>query len=211
MASLGSAEELWRRAFELNMRYYGALGRLTADYFRDFLGVLGDVRTSQGGQRPQPSAASAAPPPPAPEKRSAVMVLEEEAGRGALGVFLVENHLDHEVSARPVVSAFVDSAGRQVRPAVKFDPEVVALRSGEQLLVRVIAVMDESLEPEVRYEGEVTIPELKGTRIPIVLRRRAKSSDQPPLSAPASAPARPRRKPAKPLKSHRRSAPQRRP
>jgi hypothetical protein len=99
----------------------------------------------------------------------------EHAGCTAVGVFLVENHLDHEVSARPVASVFVDSAGRQVRPEVKFDPEVVTLRGGEQLLVRVMAVIDETLEPDVRYQGEVTIPELTGTRISIVLRRPAVS------------------------------------
>jgi hypothetical protein len=214
VASLGSAEELWRRALDLNLRYYGALGRLTADYVKDFFTVLGDVRPPQTGPRPQPVGEPARPAPPAPEKRPAVMVLEEDAGRGALGVFLVENHLQHDVSARPVASVFVDPAGRQVQPSVKFDPEVVALRSGEQSLVRVLAVIDETLEPEVRYEGEVTIPELAGTRIPIVLRRRAvveKSPDEPPPpSVPASAPSRPRRKPSKPLKPRKSSSAQRR-
>jgi len=39
--------------------------------------------------------------------------------------------------------------------------------------MRVSAVITDELEPGVRYQGELTIPALRGTRIPIVLRRRS--------------------------------------
>jgi hypothetical protein len=142
------------------------------------------------------------------------MVLEGAVGRTALGVFVVENHLDHEVSARPAASVFVDAAGRQVQPTVKFDPEVVILRGGEQLLVRVMARIDDTLEPDVRYEGEATIPELTGTRIPIVLRRRAgsdESSGEPPPRPPAQTSAKSRHKPLKQVKQRKKTPAQRRP
>jgi hypothetical protein len=34
-------------------------------------------------------------------------------------------------------------------------------------------VIDSSLEPGVRYRGEFSIPELRGTRIPVIVKRRS--------------------------------------
>ena len=110
------------------------------------------------------------------------MVLESETGSQALGVFLVANNLGHEVSARVVASTFVDASGRTIQPVFTFDPEVIVLAPAEQLLVRVMTLIDDSFEPEVRYRGEFTIPELSGTLIPIVLRRRP-SQDKSPVEA----------------------------
>lgn len=100
------------------------------------------------------------------------MVLEGEAGSSALGVFLVENRFGQEISACVVASAFTDEAGKQVQPDLKFDPEMLNLKPGEQLLVRVEATIDENLELEASYYGEFAVPELTGTRIRVVLRRR---------------------------------------
>ncbi len=191
MANLGLLEDVWRRAMDTNLRYYGAVGRLTADYLKDLLTVLAEFRPSQPAGRPPAAGVQKPDPTPASARQqTGVMVLESEAGATALGVFLVENNLGREVSARVVASAFVDPTGREVRPALTFDPEVVTLRPGEQLLVRVMAAIDEALEPEVRYRGELTIPELTGTQIPIILRRRPsrdKPADQAPSGASASA------------------------
>jgi hypothetical protein len=183
VAGMGQAEDVWRRAIDANLRFYGALGRLTADYFGDLFSVLGGVASPQAAK-----ATATASEPAKPQKRTAVMVLEEVAGKTAVGVFLVENHLTHEVAERPVSSVFVDSAGRKVSPVIRFDPEVVTLAPGEQLLVRVMAAIDDTLEPEVRYQGELTIPELTSTAIPIVLRRRT-VADGPPGPATSSRPA----------------------
>jgi len=179
---------VWRQSLELNLRYYSAVGRLTADYVKDLIAVLADVRSLSSPPQPQPQAqpipvnyssaqpTAVAPPSPqasaAPTQQVGVMVLEGEAGGQALGVFLVVNNLGHEVSARVATSAFVDANGRTVQPTFIFDPEVIVLAPAEQLLVRVMMLIDDSLEPEVRYRGEFTIPELSDTRIPIVLRRR---------------------------------------
>jgi len=182
---MGQAEDIWRRALDANLRFYGALGRLTADYFRDLFSVLGGLQSSGSAGSAQ-AGTPAAPEPPQPSKRTAVMVLEEAAGMTAVGVFLVENNLGREVAERPVNSAFVDAAGRKVQPALRFDPEVVTLAPGEQLLVRVMALIDDTLEPEVRYQGELTIPGLTSTAIPIVLRRRT-ATNAPPEEAPAAA------------------------
>jgi hypothetical protein len=104
------------------------------------------------------------------------MLLEGEAGSRVPGVFLVENHMSREISARIVTSSFVDTKGREVRPVMLFEPETVVLGPGEQLLMRVVTVIDETLEPDVRYMGQFIIPELVGTRIPVALRRRSKQN-----------------------------------
>jgi hypothetical protein len=184
MADLGSLAEAWRQSLELNLRYYSAIGRLTAEYYTDLMAALANLRTaatptltpSQAAKAQAAAPLSSAPQTPmaaaAPPQQAGVMVLESEAGGQALGVFLVANNLGHDVSARVTPSAFVDTDGRTVEPAFVFDPDIITLASGEQLLVRVVTKIDPTFEPEVRYRGEFTIPELSGTRIPIVLRRR---------------------------------------
>ncbi|MCI0390636.1 MAG: hypothetical protein MOB07_17965 [Acidobacteria bacterium] len=193
MSNLGPLEDLLRRSMDAYMRYYGAVGQLTVDYMKDLMATWSQVRipstpavsfqTTTPPPAPtrseEPSIASQPAPQSAPQsaKQSiGVMVLEGDAGGGALGVFLVENHLGREVSARVTATGFTAPDGSEVHPALVFDPEVIALQPGEQLLVRVMAAIDDSLEPDVRYQGEFTVPELTGTRIPVVLRRRVSQS-----------------------------------
>jgi hypothetical protein len=112
------------------------------------------------------------------------MALESEAGGVALGVFLVENHLGRDVTARVSATGFTSPDGREIAPVLLFDPEVIALKPGEQVLVRVTTAVDDSLEPDVRYQGEFSVPELTGTRIPVVLRRRPDAPMRSPETRP---------------------------
>jgi hypothetical protein len=170
-------EELWRKALELNVRYYTSLGKLTVEYLSDLAGAMSAqtaARTeTHGAAQPGPQAACAPPAAAKPAAAEAVMMLEGEAGSTALGVFLVGNSFPNEVSATVSSSPMTDESGRPAKVAFVFDPPVIALRAGEQLLVRVSAVIDPSLEPGVRYRGEFSIPELRGTRIPVIVKRRS--------------------------------------
>jgi hypothetical protein len=170
MANVGIGEII-QRAMDLNLRYYGAVGQLTADYVKDLIVAFGDAKrfTVDVGR-------TRAAGPPSPEPSRPAMVLEAEPGNSALGVFLVENQLPQEVHAQVIASAFTDSLGRSVHPALVFDPATVILGPREQSLMRVSAMITDELELGVRYQGELTIPALRGTRIPIVLRRRSSSS-----------------------------------
>jgi hypothetical protein len=167
MANVG-IREIFQRAMDLNLRYYGTVGQLTADYVKELIAAFGDAKRVAADARP-----SRAVGVRGSEVRPPAIVLEAEAGNSALGVFLVENQLPQEVHAQVIASAFTDSLGRSVRPAMVFDPAAVTLGSSEQLLMRVSAMITDELEPGVRYQGELTIPALRGTRIPIVLRRRS--------------------------------------
>jgi hypothetical protein len=182
MSTFGSLEEIWRRSLDLNLRYYGAVGQLTADYVKDLTNTLSEARLrptvvpdSKEETVKPPSDTGAAPDSTANRRagtQAGTMVLEGESGSKVLGVFLVENHLNREISARVVASSFVAANGNEVKPAIVFDPELIALGPGEQSLVRVVVFIDDTLDLEVRYMGQFTIPELTGTRVPVVLRRR---------------------------------------
>ena len=105
---------------------------------------------------------------PAP---ASMMVLEGAVGTKALGVFLVENGFPRAVSASASASTFVDENGNEVNPTVEFQPASIVLEPGEQMLVKVMANIDETIPAGVRYRGEIGVPGLMGTRIPVVLGR----------------------------------------
>ena len=187
MASLKSITEIWQQALELNIHYFGAINRLSIDYWKDLLTTISNVqgsplssRTQSPGEkrarREQEGISIKSARQEQPVARSAqsagIMVLEGEAGYQALGVFLVANHLAEEVSTRVHAATLEDQNGRPVELKFTFEPEIIVLAPSEQLLVRVMTVISDSLEPGVRYRGEFTIPELPGTHIPIVVRRR---------------------------------------
>lgn len=158
---------------EANTRYYEALGQVTVDYLKALVGVLGDVRLpTVGNARP----AAPAQPAPQPEQPPAAMVLEAAAGKSAVGAFMVQNRLSQQVTAPVIASAFLDASGREAKPVLVFEPDVVSLEPGEQVLVRVTAAVDERLDAGASYRGEITIPGLSGDRVPIVVRRAARAA-----------------------------------
>jgi hypothetical protein len=113
-----------------------------------------------------PSAADQSGPPPAR------LLLEADTGQRATGIFLVENTRHDRVSAELTISAFVDGAGRLASPAIGFSPSEICLEPGEHVLVRVVALVDQALEPNVRYLAEIAIPGLSSSRVPIAVCRR---------------------------------------
>ena len=167
--------DVLRRALEANLQYYAALGRLTVDYLQALGSIVRQVEVPANlanrtitfrPSAPAPAAPAPASPPPA------VMVLEAESGGTAIGVFLVENLLAEKVAAPVSASAFVGPDGREAAVPLAFDPEVVMLEPGEQILVRVTAQVGPDLEEEVSYRAELAVPGVTGTKVPIVARRR---------------------------------------
>src|SRR5206468_2124159 len=85
----------------------------------------------------------------------------------------LENTTADRVSVPIAISPFRNAAGQELSPAVAFRPEAIVLDPGDQLVVQVAVAVDGTLEPEVRYRAEISVPGLSQTRIPIVVRRRA--------------------------------------
>jgi len=168
-----------RDAAEAALAYYSRLGRLTVDLVEALAPAeLHLSRTADPPPDPAPPADAA--PAPSPTESENTIVIEAQAGRSGLGVFMVENTTDKHVSGPVTVSAFKGPGGRTAKPQVRFSPDVVTLDPGDQVLVQLAAKVDKSLDPGVRYSADVRVPSLSGMKIPLVVRRR-------PGRAPAAA------------------------
>jgi hypothetical protein len=174
-------ESTLRRAFEANMTYYQALGSALTDYVRSLAGLWGDLRLpfDPGTWRfapdvtpSQAATASAPPAPPAAARATPVLVLEADAGQEARGAFVVSNSLPRRVSAPVISSPFSDPSGREVRPALRLEPDLVTLDPGGKVVVEIVVLMSEELEPGVSYRGAIGVPGLSEGQVPVVLRRR---------------------------------------
>ncbi len=179
-----------RDAAEAGIEYYARLGRLAADLTEALLPASVEL------QRRPPSAE---PPSGAqPGETASTIVLEAEAGKRGLGVFMVENTTQETVSGALTVSDFQGPSRKRVRPTVTLSPDVVSLDPGDQVLVQIAALVDETLEPEVRYSAEISVPTLSGTRIPLVVRRSPGAAAVPAKKrAPAKKSPAAKKKPAK--------------
>jgi hypothetical protein len=165
MAVAGDLGRLWRRAFDAYVAYYRSVGRLTANYARAVAGTAGELRPGPSEQpTARPTTAASAP---------ATMALEAEVGAVAVGMFVVENSGLSRVSGALELSSLIDPNGQDVHPELGFEPERVTLEPGEQMVVQAAVKIDRSLRTGVDYRGEVSVPGLPGTRVPIVVRRLA--------------------------------------
>lgn len=162
----------WRGAAEAGLRYYATLGGLALELAESLVPAIRELRPTVRRSPDPPSAPGPKPPAQSGERSEQTIVIEATAGQSGLGVFMVENTTARKVSAPVGVSAFADASGREVHPEVRFSPTEVTLEPGDQVLVQVAAAVDKTLEPDVRYKAEITIPRLSGTGIPIVVRRR---------------------------------------
>jgi len=170
-----SLDEVLRKAIDLNIRYYSALGRLATDYMRELTGVMAEpmkaaVASSASAFTTTTTASQA--PAASVAQTPAVMVMEADAGSVSVGVFLVENHLPTEVDSKVVASLFKEPSGGAIQPEFAFDPQRIVLKPGEQTLVRATCPITAEMEAGARYTGEFAVPGLKGSTIPVVLRRR---------------------------------------
>jgi hypothetical protein len=169
LASGADLERAWRRAADANARYYRAVGRLYGDYVRAVAGATRGLAASR--RRAAAAGAAAPPPPPAP-----VLALEAEAGSSASGIFVIENRSAERVSAPVEAAPLADPHGRTAAARPAFEPEVVTLAPGEQMLVQVTFPVDETLRVGADYRSTLRVPGLAGTSIPIVVRRLRSSS-----------------------------------
>jgi hypothetical protein len=166
----------WRDAAEAGFRYYARLGGLAFELAGSLVPGIRELRPTVRLSPDPPAAHVEKPSAQSGELSEQTIVIEAAAGRSGLGVFMVENTTQRKVSAPVGVSAFADASGRKVHPVVKFSPAEVTLEPGDQVLVQVAAAVDATLEPDIRYRAEITIPRLSGTGIPIVVRRRPSSA-----------------------------------
>ncbi|MGB7553622.1 MAG: hypothetical protein WBM04_04565 [Candidatus Korobacteraceae bacterium] len=162
----------WGRALDANLRCTARLSELAGRSLELLLAAVSEVgpqilSTTTAVQ--EVDRVTSIPPAPAPSP--AAMVLEGEAGSRAFGLFVVENKLPKEVSTPVVVGPLVDPDGQEIPSVLRFEPGVITLAPGEQVVARVSAQISRGLAAGVRYQGEISIPGIAGARIPIIVRR----------------------------------------
>jgi len=175
-------DDTLKRVFDANLQCYEGLSRVTAEYLQTLARVWMEAGTSVLGRAATAATAAPAPPRPAtapPTPSPVALVLEAEAGHVAQGVVMVENRLLRRVSATVVTSAFSSGAGEEIWPTLRVQPGTIDLEPGGRALVQVGALVDERLETGMRYRGQVTVPGLSDTPIPVVLQRRPSQTVAP--------------------------------
>ena len=163
MAERPNINELFRRAMEINLRFYEGFVELSVNYLTSLSSIFVD----------SPSQSSAEfRPPVRSQTGSSALVLEAEAGEQARGYFLVENQLSRKVSAEILAPPIIDADGQEVEQKIYFEPSKITLEQGEKMVIQVVADIDEGLEPGVGYRGSITVPGLSKSSADIVVRRR---------------------------------------
>jgi len=178
MADAMQLPEPLKQIVDVNLGYYRALGRVTADYVKALGQVWTEAASSLGvvpGVTPDPRRSHA---PTAPRPTPALL-LEAESGQSAQAVFMVNNELARTVSATVMTSDFASADGRSLQPSLRVQPGSITLEPGGRTLVQLTALVDDALVPGLSYRGEVSVPGLSDAPIPVVLRRKP--------SAPAAA------------------------
>ena len=180
---------VWQRALDANVRYYEAWGRVATDYVRELSTALKGfspqmhlptitlpnitlpVTSAAAGASSRATATdSASPTRGAP---SPAVVLEAVPGAIAEGAVLVENHLSHPVSA--AIEAHVDG---EIQIVV--EPDRVDLAPGESVVVRVSTTIPGAESSQaVEIRGELRVPELVGTVVPLLIRSRGDVAGRP--------------------------------
>ena len=157
------------RAIDANLRYSALATRLATSALESAFSAasgLTPAANALGKAVTRTSAAVSSTP-----ASTAAIVLEGRAGDTAVGFFVVENSLAHEISTPVEVSPLTATDGRQLQSALRFQPGTISLAAGEQVVAKVSAKIGRQLLVGARYEGEISVPGVAGAQIPIVLRR----------------------------------------
>ncbi len=167
---------VWGRALDANLRCTALLSELAGRSLELLLSAVSEMGPQVVTTTDAVQEVNRVPPiPPAPAPSPAAMVLEGEAGSRAFGLFVVENKLPKEVSTSVVVGPLIDPDGQEIPSVLRFEPGVITLAPGEQVVARVTAQINRGLVTGVRYQGEIRIPGIAGARIPIIVRRTPKT------------------------------------
>jgi len=174
VADAPTLEQLFRRAVDAQLEYYRSVGQLSVEFARAAFGVVRADRATPTLRMPITPVILAAAEPALPAA-APVLALEAEEGSWAVGMFVVENSTGSRVSAPVELPVLADDEGRRVHGAIRFEPEVITLQPGEQTLVQIAVEVSRGLRRGVDYRGDVRVPGLTGTSIPVVVRRVAAS------------------------------------
>jgi hypothetical protein len=159
------------QALEANLRYV-ALATKVAN------SVAGAAFTTLSRSGDRPASASGkivaqkqlAPPPQAQAVQSAIL-LEGAAGSTPSALFLLQNHLPHEVSASVEITPLLTPSGRKLKSRLRLDKKKIVLAPGQQVVARISAPITAKFVTGEKYTGEIRVQGIPGASVPLVLRR----------------------------------------
>ncbi len=159
------------RALEANLRYVTLATKVANSVAGAALTTLSD-----GGRRSVSAAARAVQrkqfaQPQQPQSLQSAILLEGTAGSKPTALFLLENHLPHEVSARVEITPLLTPSGRTLKSTLQFDKRRIVLAPGQQVVARIGAPITKKLVTGERYIGEIRVQGIPGASVPLVLRR----------------------------------------
>jgi len=177
MGPVSSLSKALSRAIDANLRYSALATRLATSALDSAFSAASNLSPAATalGKAVTRTGAVVSPTP-----RAATIVLEGRAGDTAVGFFVVENSLDHEISTAVEVGPLTATDGRQVQSVLRFQPGTISLAAGEQVVAKVSAKIGSQLLVGARYEGEISVPGVAGARIPILLRRNPDAAARKP-------------------------------
>ncbi|HSQ31502.1 MAG TPA: hypothetical protein VLN49_16715 [Gemmatimonadaceae bacterium] len=168
MADRPLFEDIVRRAFDANTRYWESVSRAATDYVQTVTKIWADAPIAwTPGVRAPSSRATAADATSGP-----ALLLEGAAGSHARAVVMISNDLDREAEASVHVSALRGPDGRFAALEIRTSPDSVKLAAGERAPVTLIADISDALVAGADYHGEINVPGLSSRGIPLIVRRR---------------------------------------
>ena len=176
MAERTPLEDVVKRAFDANLRYWETVGRATTDYMQSLARIWADAPFVWTPGAFRKSGLSNATLKAGDDGHEPAILLEGPAGSEARAVVMVSNDLDREVEAPVVPSAFTGPGGGAADVRLRTDPETVKVPSGGRVPVTLAAKITEEMVEGATYRGEVDVPGLSHRGVPVVVRRREEGS-----------------------------------
>jgi hypothetical protein len=159
------------QALEANLRYVALATRVANS-------VAGAAFTtlSRGGDRPVVAAGrnvqqKQLAPPQQPQAAQSAILLEGAAGSKPTALFLLENHLSHEVSASVEITPLMTPSGRKLKSKLQIEKREIVLAPGQQVVARISAPITSKFVTGEKYTGEIRVHGIPGASVPLVLRR----------------------------------------
>jgi hypothetical protein len=110
-------------------------------------------------------------PPRQPPRAPSAILLEGVAGSKPIALFLLQNHLPHEVVASVEITPLLTPSGRKLKSTLQIDKQKIVLAPGQEVMARISAPITTKLVTGETYAGEIRIQGIPGATVPLVLRR----------------------------------------
>ena len=167
-------EDVMRRAYDANLRYWETVGRAATDYVQSVTKLWADAPLSWKPTTLSWTAPRSSATVHHESALSSALVMEGVKGAEVRTVLMISNDLAREAEATVEISTLRGPDGRFASVEVRAIPETLKLAAGARMPVTLVAEISDGLLEGTDYLGEETVPGLSERGVPIVVRRRPK-------------------------------------